>query len=73
VNALPGPSEGEQRLHAAVAELSWMSRRGGVVRAVVDVDGSIRGIRLAESGSGANSNLIEVWIPRPRPRPPTTQ
>jgi hypothetical protein len=44
-----------------MAEAFWMAR-GGVVKAQVQADGTIKGVRFSDDGDGS---LVEVWIKRP--------
>jgi hypothetical protein len=42
-------------------EWVWMVR-GGIARAQVQADGTIKGVRFSDDGDGS---LVEVWIKRP--------
>ena len=44
-----------------LTEFLWMAR-GGVARAQVQADGTIKGVRFSDDGEGS---LVEVWIKRP--------
>jgi hypothetical protein len=42
-------------------EFLWMAK-GGIARAQVQADGTIKGVRFSDDGDGS---LVEVWIKRP--------
>ena len=44
-----------------LTEFRWMSG-GGVARAQIQADGTIKGVRFSDDGDGS---LVEVWIKRP--------
>ena len=44
-----------------LTEFLWMSG-GGVARAQVQADGTIKGMRFSDDGDGS---LVEVWIKKP--------
>ena len=44
-----------------LTEFLWMSG-GGVAKARVQPDGSIKGLRFSDDGDGS---LVEVWIKKP--------
>ena len=46
---------------AALAEWVWLVR-GGVAKAVMLPDGTIKGMRFSDDGDGS---LVEVWIKKP--------
>jgi hypothetical protein len=44
-----------------LTEFLWMSG-GGVARARVQADGTIKGVRFSDNGDGS---FVEVWIKKP--------
>jgi hypothetical protein len=44
-----------------LVEYLWMAK-GGIARAQVQADGTIKGVRFSDDGDGS---LIEVWIKKP--------
>jgi len=44
-----------------LTEFLWVSG-GGVARAQVQADGTIKGVRFSDDGDGS---LVEVWIKKP--------
>ena len=44
-----------------LTEFLWMAR-GGVARAQVQADGTIKRVRFSDDGDGS---LVEVWIKKP--------
>ena len=62
-NNLKRRVESNPELHLELAEWFWLVR-GGVAKATILPDGSIKGMKLDDDGT-----LIEICIRKPRPTP----